>query len=279
MNFAVGVQGYPLAAVSRLKPGDLERVRTAGAEVVGLYMTERERAEPTRWAGRLAARLADAGLRCVHLVGPASRLIAHDERARRRAVATVGAGIEAVAALGAERLFVQPGGFSDRGPWWWHPLNYAPASRSALARSLRQLGDRAEAAGVGIVVEGAQTSVMESPAVMREVIENAGSPAVTVNLDYVNFLTPPLVARFGEAFAAMVAELGPRVTSVHFKDAIVWPRLSAHVEEVQAGDGVLDLRTVVAYARAAGVPVLVEHLRAPRADDAIAYLAALAGAR
>jgi sugar phosphate isomerase/epimerase len=95
----------------------------------------------------------------------------------------------------------------------------------------------------------------------------------------VNFLTPPLVARLGEAFAAMVAELGPRVTSVHFKDAIVWPRLSAHVEEVQAGDGVLDLRTVVAYARAAGVPVLVEHLRAPRADDAIAYLAALAGAR
>ena len=121
-----------------MQPRHLERARAAGAQVVGLYMTGREQAEPRRWAGRLAARLAEARLRCVHLVGPASQLVAHDEGERRRAVATVAAGIEAAAALGAERLFVQPGGFSDRGPWWWHPLNYAPASRSALARSLRE---------------------------------------------------------------------------------------------------------------------------------------------
>ena len=277
MSFAVGVQGYPLPSVSRIQRHDLEGVRTAGAQVLGLYMTERERAEPTRWARRLAARLADSGVQCVHLVGPAARLLAHTERERRDAVAAVAQGIAAVAMVGAERLFVQPGGFSELGPWWWHPQNYTAPSRSALGRSLRELGEQADAAGVGIIVEGAQTSVMESPRVMREVIDTVGLAAVTVNLDYVNFLTPPLVARFGETFAEMVETLGPCVGAVHVKDAVVWPRLSAHVEEVRAGDGVLDLAPVVSYARLAGVPALVEHLRPPRPEEAIRHLAGLAG--
>ena len=33
--------------------------------------------------------------------------------------------------------------------------------------------------------------------------------------------------------------------------------LSSHVDEVHAGDGVLDLRPVLAYARAAALPALV----------------------
>jgi len=277
MSFGVGVHGYPLPSASRVQAKHLDEVRAVGATVVGIYITERERADPAVWGKRLTERLSAAGLTCSHLVGPASLLVAHSESDRRNAVATMAQGIDAVVAAGAERLFVQPGGFSPRGPWWWHPLNFTPASRKAITRSLRELGKRAEAKGVTIAVEGYQCSVLESPAVMREVIEATGSPAVGANLDYVNFLVPRQVLGFGAVFEEMVRDLGPRVVSLHVKDAVVWPRLSAHLEEVQAGDGVLDLRPVVAYARRAGVPALVEHLRPPRALDAIAHLAGLAG--
>ena len=74
----------------------------------------------------------------------------------------------------------------------------------------------------------------------------------------------------------MAAELGPRVASLHVKDAVVSATPLGTRRGGAGGDGVLDLRPVVAYARAAGVPALVEHLRAPRADEAIAHLAGLA---
>ena len=276
MSFLVGVHGYPLPSVSRVQARHLDNVRASGAQTVGLYMTERERSDPSRWGKRLRDRLAASSLHCSHLIGPASLLVSHSERERKRAVASVAQGFDAVVATGAERLFVQPGGFSPLGPWWWHPLNFATASRDAITRSLNELGRHAEAKGVAIAVEGYQCSVLESPEVMREVIEDAGVPSVGANLDYVNFLVPRQVHAFEHAFEHMVAALGPRIVSMHVKDAVVPPRLSAHVEEVQAGDGVLDLAPVIRYACERGVPSLVEHLRPPRAGAAIAHLANVA---
>lgn len=276
--FALGVHGYPLPSVSRVRDQDLARVRTAGAACVSVPMTAREREAPARWAGRLRERIARAELRLTHVVGPHSQLLAHDESRRREAVATVAPGIAAASAAGSEMLFVGPGGFDEAGPWWWHPLNFAAASRRALIRSLAELAKQAEQAGIVVVVEGYQGSVLESAEVMREVIDEAGSPALGANLDYVNFLTPPAVARFPEALAGMAAALGSHLRSIHVKDARVWPRLSAHVEECAAGAGVLDLTPVVDLARSADVPAHVEHLRPPRPLDALAHIRSLAQA-
>jgi sugar phosphate isomerase/epimerase len=275
---ALGVHGYPLPSVARLQARHLERVRSAGAECVSIYMTAAERSAPARWAARLRARTEAARVRLTHLAAPQSRLLAHDEARRREAVASVAAGIPAVAAAGAELLFVGPGGFHDQGPWWWHPENFVPASRRALVRSLGELAERAEGAGVRIVVEGYQGSVLESPAVMREVLDEVDSNALGANLDYVNFLSPPDVARFAAAFAAMVETLGPRVWTIHAKDAVVWPRLSSHVEECPAGKGILDLRPVIGHAIEAGVPVLVEHLRPPDPLSALEHVVAIRAA-
>lgn len=274
--FGIGVHGYPLPSVSRVREHDLDRVRAAGATCVSVPMTARERIAPERWAGRLRERVARADLRLTHLVGRQARLLAHDEARRREAVAAVAPGIDAVAAAGGEMLFVGPGGFDPNGPWWWHSLNYAPESRRAVVRSLTELSARAEQTGIVIVVEGYQGSVLESAQVMSDVIDEVGSPALGANLDYVNFLTPSAVARFAEALAGMAAALGSHLRSIHVKDAWVWPRLSAHVEECAAGTGVLDLSLVVALARSAGVPALVEHLRPPRPLDALAHLRILA---
>ena len=273
---ALGVHGYPLPSVSRVRDADLMTLREAGAVCVSVPMTARERSAPQSWARRLRDRIARSELRLTHLVGPHSRLLAHDDARRREAVATVASGIDAVVAAGAEMLFIGPGGFADAGPWWWHPLNFVPASRRALARSLSDLSERAEQAGTVLVIEGYQGSVLESPQVMRDVIDEVGSPALGANLDYVNFLTPPTAARFPEALAAMVATLGSHLRSIHVKDARVWPRLSSHVEECAAGTGVLDLALVIELARSARVPALVEHLRPPRPLAALAHMRAVA---
>jgi sugar phosphate isomerase/epimerase len=274
--FALGVHGYPLPSVSRVREHDLARLRAAGATCVSIPMTARERGAPRAWAARLRDRIAAAELRLTHLVGPHSQLLSHDETRRREGVEIVAAGLDAVTAAGAEMLFVGPGGFNDAGPWWWHPLNFAPASRRALVRSLGELSARAEQAGVVVVVEGYQGSVLESPQVMGEVIDEVGSRSLGANLDYVNFLTPPAAARFAESLAGMVAALGGNLRSIHVKDARVWPRLSSHVEECAAGEGALDLAPVLELARSAGVPALVEHLRPPRPLDALAHIRALA---
>lgn len=276
MAFGIGLFGAPLPTVSRVQPRHLERVRALGAEVVGIYMNDRERSDPGPWAARAAERVAAAGLRCLYLVGSQRRLLAHDEDTRRRAVAEVAMGLAAVAAAGAERLLIGPGGYHDGGPWWYHKRNFAPESRAAVVRSLRELGARAEELGVGVAVEGYQGSVFESPAVMRELLEEAGSPAVGAALDYVNFLTPQTVARFTPAFEEMVAALGPRLVAVHVKDAVVQPRLTVYLDEVPAGMGELELDRVVAGARERDVPALLEHLTARTADAALAHLARLA---
>jgi sugar phosphate isomerase/epimerase len=256
---------------------DLQRAASTGLGVFSLAMTAHQRASPARWAVRLRERVAASGGRLCCLAGPAARLVAHDEADRRQAVATVAEGIEAVALAGAERLFVQPGGFSPRGPWWFHPLNFDPRSRRAYVRSIQELAGRAEARGVGLVLEGYQGSVVESPAVMRELIESVGSPVVGANLDYVNFLTPPLVARWPESLDAMAEQLGQTLVSVHVKDCVVEPRLACHVDERAAGSGDLDLRPVVELGRRTGVPLLVEHLDARTAAGALRHVRAVAG--
>ena len=125
-----------------------------------------------------------------------------------------------------------------------------PARARALA--LRALGAGRAGRHRCIVIEGYQGSVLESPQVMRDVIDEVGSPALGANLDYVNFLTPPTVARFPEALARRWSRRSAsHLRSIHVKDARVWPRLSSHVEECAAGTGVLDLALVVELARSA----------------------------
>jgi sugar phosphate isomerase/epimerase len=127
-----------------------------------------------------------------------------------------------------------------------------------------------------VLVEGAQTSLLDTPETLRAVLDEAGPDGLGANLDPVNYLTPRQVARFGAAVEEMVEALGPRLAAVHVKDAVVRPELSVHVDEVPAGQGVLDLSPVVEAAARAGVPALVEHLDDAEADAAMRTLAALA---
>lgn len=272
---ALGVHGYPLPLVDRVADHHLASLGSKGISVVSLYMSAAHRDHPEAWAGRLANRLAARSVRLFCLVGPAGRLLAVSDDERRQAVRDVARGIEAVRLAGGERLFIQPGGFHPSGPWWFDPANFSVAARVAVTRSLRDLASRAEAAGVGLVIEGYQGSVFESPMVMREIIEEVGSPVVGANLDYVNFMTPAAVARWPRSLDDMVASLGPALVSVHVKDCRVQPRLTCQIDERVAGAGVLDLRPVVSVGRKMGVPLLIEHLAPRNATASIEHMVSI----
>lgn len=278
MPFSVGVLGVPLPSVSRVQPRQLASLREQGVGCVGLYMTERERAVPSTWSPRLTERLHESGLQCLYVVGPLRNLTAGGD-AGRRAVEDTAHGLSAAAALGADRLLIGPGSFSPGGPWWYHPANFGVEARAALVRSLRELARRADALGVRITVEGHPYTVLESPAVMRELLDEVDSPAAGASLDYVNFLSPPAMARFERSIRELAAALGPHLTAVHVKDAVVRPRLVVHVDELAAGDGDLDLYAAVALARRLDVPAVLEHLTRSRAEHAIEHIVRLAFAR
>lgn len=276
-GFRVGIHGVPLPTVSEVSPQDLERVRSAGARTVGIYMDARERQEPDRWASALADDLARAGLDCAYLAGPPARLLVPEEGPRRREVAAASRGLQAVAALGAGALLIGPGGLSADGPWAYDARNLERPARRALVRSLLELGQAADSLGVAVLVEGHQLSVLDSPWTVRELLDEAGPPSLRINLDPVNYLTPPLFARFADAVAEMAASCGPRLAAVHVKDAVIGTGPVVHIDEAPAGKGMLDLSGTVAAARRADVPALVEHLTSANADAAMEHLAALAG--
>ncbi|HLZ07433.1 MAG TPA: sugar phosphate isomerase/epimerase, partial [Chloroflexota bacterium] len=60
------------------------------------------------------------------------------------------------------------------------------------------------------------------------------------DLDPVNWLTLHTVFRSGAAIDGMVDVLGLRIFNAHAKDVVVEKRLSLHIDEVPAGQGILD---------------------------------------
>ena len=273
---AIGVHGFPLPTVGEVGQSDLDAVAAAGLEVLSLYMTPEERAQPGLWADTLREQDRDCGPPSV-LARRFRRQASRARRVRAPPRGRGGRGGSCSGRCGGRGAPLRPAGWiQSRGTVVVPPgelLTCFPAGVRTLAARARAA---AEAGGVGIVFEGFQSSVVESTAVMRELIEEAGSPAVGANLDYVNFLTPPAVARWPEELLRMADDLGPTMVSIHVKDCIVEPRLSCHVDERPAGSGDLDLAPVIELGRRTGVPLLVEHLNEKTAEAAIRTLVQLA---
>jgi len=273
-QFGIGILGHPLHSASEIDSENLRAVREAGATVVGVRATAAERATSDGWVGALRANLEEVELRCAQLVSEHELLIAHSEDQRRRAVATVAEGIPVAAALGAETLLIAPGGFSTVGPWWYHPLNFAQESRNALVTSLRELAEIAEEHDQILAVEGYRSSAISSPQVFDWLFSEISSPALRANLDYVNFIAPSQVSELEPYLEELVVTFGERIATVHAKDVVIADELSAHIDEVPPGHGLLAMEVVVHLAQRHRLPLLLEHLE----DwDALSHLREFAG--
>ena len=204
-----------------------------------------------------------------------ANLVVADEQARRAQVAHVAAAMRIAAELGARAVIGGAGSASPAGGYAPHPANRGSEVRARLLRSLREITARAQEHGVPLVLECHVLGPLWAPAVIREVLEEVGSPWIRVNLDPAN-----LVGDLGALYesGALIDELfdalGPYAVSGHAKDVAVGDDFVLHLREAVPGDGELDLaRFVARFARELPDAVLfVEHLPAelvPRAKAAL----------
>lgn len=197
---------------------------------------------------RVRSILADYGLTMVQAIGHRPPLIHPNESIRKQGVKTLREAIRIAAALGSLSCHTGPGSlaqlgahYSDwGGAWDPHGDNWDPICREQLIRSLKEVAPTAEDAGVVVGMEGHILVTLDSAETMRDVLDEVNSPAIRCDLDPVNWLTLHTVFRNGAAINRMVDVLGSRIFNAHAKDVVVEKRLSLHINEVPAGQGILD---------------------------------------
>ena len=201
-------------------------------------------------------------------------LVHPDEPVRREAARTLCAALAVAAQLGAHAVDTGPGSLSPRGPWFPHPYNYTRQAREQLVKSLREGARAAEEHGVLLCAEGHQLVTLRSAEVMREVIDEVGSPWLRVDFDPANWITLETVYESGAAIDAMLATLGGRVASAHVKDVVVRDRLVVHIDHCAAGTGILDIPALLRGMERldADAPVIIEAAEEHELEGVLAFL-------
>ncbi|MCS6859713.1 MAG: sugar phosphate isomerase/epimerase [Abditibacteriales bacterium] len=277
-------------AVAGLLPADLSkvddevawRVRAAGFAGCSCFF-----ADPTAWAEAALDRLRDtlhrAGVAVAQVNAHYECLVHPDASLRRQGIATLQAAVRVCQRLQGDNLYVRPGSMNPNGHWLPHPANHAPETLDRLVDSLQRVAAVAEDAGVTLALEGHTVSPLDTPQIVREVIDRVGSPALKFNCDYVNFISGVQdVYHSRRVIDRLFDTLGDVTWAVHAKDADIEDRHVLHISEVVPGRGRMDLGYMLqrfAAARPEGF-VIIEHLpddKIPEARDALLRAAEAAG--
>jgi len=218
---------------------------------------------------RVRSILADHGLTMVQAIGHRPPLIHPDEAIRREAVRTLSAAIRIARELGSLSCHSGPGSLAQigakssdwGGAWDPHGGNWDPICRAQLVKSLKEVAPVAEDAGIVLGMEGHVLVTLNTPEIMRDVLDEVASPAIKCDLDPVNWLTLETVFRSGNAIDHMVGILGPRIFNAHAKDVVVEKKLAVHIDERPAGQGILDWDRFLPHLEALGPErfLVVEH--------------------
>jgi sugar phosphate isomerase/epimerase len=273
-----------------LLPADLRNVddnvarRVRAAGFVGCSCFFADPTTPTdSELDRLRDTLHRAGVAVAQVNARYECLVNPDDVLRRQGIATLRAAVHVCQRLQGDNLYVRPGSLNPGGHWLPHPDNHKTATIDRLVDSLKQLAPAAEDAGVKLAIEGHVVSPLDTPALVRAVIDRVASPALKFNCDPVNF-----VSCVSDVYNSRVVldrlfdALGDVTWAVHAKDVDIEDRHVIHVSEVVMGRGRMDLGYMLqrfAAARAEGY-VIIEHLsddKIPEARDALLRAAEATG--
>lgn len=243
-----------------------EKVRFAaelGFHGLGAHLTvPAETVAPTTIA-TVKSVIADQNLAFLQVWGAYPCIITPDEGVRKAGVAQVREIIKLTAKLGVPAAGVRPTSLNPRGDWWPHPDNFSPQAEDRFVHSMREILTTADDYGINIVLEVHQTTLLNSPQKIVEIIQRIGSPRVKVNIDPVNFVTD-LQTAFHAApmIDAFFAACAPYMDTVHVKDFYLEDRFTLHIAETVIGTGIMDLDTVLrrAYQAQPNGYVVIEHL-------------------
>ncbi|MDA0336829.1 MAG: sugar phosphate isomerase/epimerase [bacterium] len=154
----------------------------------------------------------------------------------------IGRGIEVAAQLQAHYCLIRTGSLNDRGSYSATAANHRPECRDRLTQSLRTIADKAEAAGVTMVIETHLLTIMDSPETNAAVLAAVGSDHMRVVMDCCNhFQAVHQVYASRARLDHIFQYMGPIAGCGHLKDAAVRDGFVSHIDEEVPGEGDLDL--------------------------------------
>lgn len=208
---------------------------------------------------RAAAEAADI---VIAEVGAWSNPIAADETTRQTALAKCKASLALADEIGATCCVNVAG---SRGAEWAgpHPDNLREATFALIVDTVREIIDAVKPTRSVYALETMPWIFPDSVESYVRVVDAIDRDAFGVHFDPVNLVNCP--ARYfatGALVRQFVAELGPRIRSVHLKDVVMHDAFIVHLNEVRPGTGTLAIDVVLReLARLGGeIPVMLEHL-------------------
>ena len=272
-----------------LVPGDpraitgeqLRRVAALGVSAACFHASGAVLSEVT--SGDLRAcrqRYRDVGLELAQLgLGYGECLFDPDPAVRAAIQRSIVRGLAVAGELDAGVMLMRTGSLNPSGPYNPSPRNHEPGRLELLINELRRVAAAAESAGVDVVIETHNLTILGSPEINRQVIETVGSPRLGVVMDFVNHFQSleqayASTARLNHIFDVM----GPISPIGHIKDLATADGFVVHLNEALPGEGCLDLHTAVRRweALAPDRYLLVEHLPDERIPAAVANVQRIA---
>ena len=139
----------------------------------------------------------------------------------------------------------------SRNPAQWdgpHPDNFSDATFGLIVETTRKIIDAVQPTRTCFAMEMMPWALPSSPEEYLRLIEAIDRPAFAVHLDPVNIINSPARAYdTARVIRGCFETLGPRIRSAHAKDISLRPELTVHLDEVVAGQGVLDYATFLRH--------------------------------
>ena len=226
----------------------------------------------------------DLGLELAQFgIGYGECLFDPDKTVRDKVVRTICRGIEVGRSLRAHNVLIRTGSLNPSGSYDPTPENHEPGSLEMLINTLTRIAEKADKEGVTVVVETHALTIMGSPEINKQVIDEVGSAQLRVVMDFVNhFQSLEQVYNSTERLNHIFEVMGSISTVAHIKDISLAPGFVLHMNEEVPGSGVLDLVTALRCWEELhpGGYMLVEHLpeeKIPIAVQNVRQIAAKAG--
>ena len=258
----IGVAGALPARPVDIKPADAARLVDMGFQATSVTLG-RPGDSSKNHLRNARAILTDAGLVVAQANGSYGSLVAPSKAERDRSVHELIDHMHSARELGALTCYVRPGGLNHYGPWNPDQDHHLESTFNRTLESLDEATRAAEDLGVTLAFEGHVLSTIDRPERITTILDAIDSPALTFNLDPVNFIGSIWDAwQPNGVFDRLIDGAGTRIRTTHWKDFVVRDELVLHIDEVTPGTGLVDherwLRRLHATQRDA--LVLVEHL-------------------
>ena len=186
---------------------------------------------------------AEIGMDLVQMgIGYQECLFDPDPAIRAGIVDKIWRGLEIGREVEAQTCLIRTGSLNPTGSYHPSRKNHTPECYERLIETLRQVADKAEQEGQTVVIETHVLTIMNSPEMNAQVVNDVGSARIQIVMDYVNhFQTLHQVYNSTARLQHIFDVMGAVCPVGHCKDISVGNGFVVHFSEEVPGEGELDL--------------------------------------